>query len=82
MDAPHPAAARLWEEFLYSADAQNLWLKGGANPVLQASMVADGTINKDYLAVIGSTQAPAVQTAAQVTKAQEYLKANWATVTG
>ena len=33
-DAPHPAAARLWEEYLYTADAQNLWFKGGANPVL------------------------------------------------
>jgi ABC-type uncharacterized transport system permease subunit/ABC-type Fe3+ transport system substrate-binding protein len=29
--APHPAAARLWEEYLYSQDpdgGQNLWLKG------------------------------------------------------
>ena len=34
VDAPHPAAARLWEEYLYSADAQNEWFKGGANPVL------------------------------------------------
>ena len=24
-DAPHPAAARLWQEYLYSAEAQNLW---------------------------------------------------------
>lgn len=31
-DAPHPAAARLWEKYLYTADAQNLWFKGGANP--------------------------------------------------
>ncbi len=30
-DAPHPAAARLWEEFLFSQAAvggQNLWLRG------------------------------------------------------
>ena len=26
-DAPHPAAARLWEEYLYSATGQNLWLR-------------------------------------------------------
>ncbi len=32
-DAPHPAAARLWQEFLYSDEGQNLWLKGGARPV-------------------------------------------------
>jgi len=81
-DAPHPAAARLWEEFLYSAEAQNLWLKGGANPVLQEKMVADGTINQEYLDVLGTSAAPQIQTADQVTKAQDYLKANWSTVTG
>ena len=27
-DAPHPAAARLWQEYLYSAEGQNLWLQG------------------------------------------------------
>ena len=31
--APHPAAARLWEEFLYSTQGQNIWLEGGARPV-------------------------------------------------
>src|SRR6478672_2981465 len=38
-DAPHPAAARLWEEFLYSPDGQNLWIKGFARPVLADVMV-------------------------------------------
>ena len=31
--APHPAAARLWEEFLYSDEGQNIWLKGLSRPV-------------------------------------------------
>ena len=30
--APHPWAARLWEEFLYSDQGQVLWLKGFAHP--------------------------------------------------
>ena len=29
-DAPHPAAARLWQEFLYSDEGQNIWLQGFA----------------------------------------------------
>src|SRR5450759_558180 len=45
-DAPHPAAARLWEEYLYSDEGQNLWLKGGARPVREAAMTASGTIDK------------------------------------
>ena len=47
-DAPHPAAARLWEEFLYSQAAtggQNLWLEGGARPVEQPAMTSNSTIN-------------------------------------
>ena len=43
--APHPAAARLWEEYLYSDEGQNLWLKGGARPVRQAAMTTAGTID-------------------------------------
>ena len=31
--APHPAAARLWEEYLYSTTGQNLWLQGEARPI-------------------------------------------------
>ena len=33
-EAPHPAAARCWEEYLYSPEGQNTWLKGYARPVL------------------------------------------------
>ena len=45
-DAPHPAAARLWEEFLYSDEGQNLWLEGGARPVRADAMVKAGTIDE------------------------------------
>ena len=38
-DAPHPAAARLWQEFLYTDEGQNLWLEGGARPVRADAMV-------------------------------------------
>lgn len=46
-DAPHPAAARLWQEFLYSDEAQNLWLEGGARPVRAQAMADAGTLNQD-----------------------------------
>src|SRR5258708_35186152 len=31
--APHPMAARLWQEFLYSDEGQPFWLKGYATPL-------------------------------------------------
>jgi putative spermidine/putrescine transport system substrate-binding protein len=37
--APHPWAARLWQEFLYSDAGQLLWLKGYAHPARFADMV-------------------------------------------
>ena len=46
-DAPHPAAARLWQEFLYSDEGQNLWLAGGARPVRGDAMAEAGTIDAD-----------------------------------
>ena len=45
-DAPHPNAARLWQEFLYSDEGQNLWLAGGARPVRADAMVKAGTIDR------------------------------------
>src|SRR6478672_12629737 len=51
-DAPHPAAARLWEEFLYSDQGQNLWLKGGARPVRAEEMAQAGTIDKTAYAAL------------------------------
>ncbi|MFB2597688.1 ABC transporter substrate-binding protein [Herbiconiux sp. P17] len=51
-DAPHPAAARLWQEFLYSDDAQNLWLAGGARPVRADAMAEAGTIDEELFGAL------------------------------
>ncbi|MFF5081486.1 ABC transporter substrate-binding protein [Actinoplanes sp. NPDC000266] len=82
-DAPHPAAARLWQEFLYSDEGQNLWLKGGARPVRAEAMQKAGTIDKtayDALPKIEGT--PVIPTEAQSTKAKETLTASWAKAIG
>jgi len=78
-DAPHPAAARLWEEFLYSDDGQNLWLKGGARPVRADAMSAAGTIDKTlWDALPPVTGTPVIPTNDQTTAAADYLAKNWA----
>lgn len=77
-DAPHPAAARLWQEFLYSDEGQNLWLKGGARPVRGDQMAEDGTIDADlWEALPEVTGDPVIPTDDQTTTAGEYLAANW-----
>ena len=51
-DGPHPAAARLWQEFLYSDEGQNLFLKGLARPVRADAMEKAGTVDKNLLAAL------------------------------
>jgi len=81
--APHPAAARLWEEYLYSDEGQNLWLKGAARPVREAAMVAAGTIDKAaYAALPKAAGTPVFLTKEQNDKANAYLTANWAKAIG
>jgi putative spermidine/putrescine transport system substrate-binding protein len=82
-DAPHPAAARLWEEYLYSDEGQNLWLAGGARPVRADAMVAAGTIDQakyDALPAVSGT--PVIPTNEQTTKMAAYLADNWAKAVG
>jgi putative spermidine/putrescine transport system substrate-binding protein len=80
-DAPHPAAARLWEEFLYSDEGQNLWLKGGARPVRGAAMAEAGTIDADLWGALPDVSGtPVIPTDPQTTKAGEYLANNWSKV--
>jgi putative spermidine/putrescine transport system substrate-binding protein len=77
-DAPHPAAARLWEEYLYSDEGQNLWLKGGARPVRQAAMEKSGKIDAAAAAALPKiTGTPQFPTQDQQTKAGDYVAANW-----
>jgi putative spermidine/putrescine transport system substrate-binding protein len=81
-DAPHPAAARLWEEFLYSQatnGGQNLWLQAGARPAELETMTANGTIDTAAAARLPKiTRPPVFLTPAQATVAATYLAANWA----
>jgi putative spermidine/putrescine transport system substrate-binding protein len=85
-NAPHPAAARLWEEFLYSQTAsggQNLWLEGGARPVEQAAMQSNGSINTSAAAKLPAvTVTPTFLSPSQATDAANYLAANWAKAIG
>jgi putative spermidine/putrescine transport system substrate-binding protein len=47
--APHPFAARLWQEFLYSDQGQLLWLRGYSHPALFTDMVARKVVPKALL---------------------------------
>ncbi|HEY8678626.1 MAG TPA: ABC transporter substrate-binding protein [Candidatus Dormibacteraeota bacterium] len=81
--APHPAAARLWMEYLYSDEGQNLWLKGLARPVRMAAMQKSGKIDAAAAAALPPVNGtPVFLSADQATKAKEYLASHWAQAIG
>ncbi|MGZ4382036.1 MAG: ABC transporter substrate-binding protein [Gaiellaceae bacterium] len=52
--APHPNAARLWEEFIYSDQGQILFLKGYAHPARFTDMAGRKVIPKSLLSALPS----------------------------
>jgi len=78
-DAPHPAAARLWQEFLYSDEAQNLWLAGGARPARAEAMQVEGTIDTTLFdALPKAPETTVVPTEQQSADAATLLGEKWA----
>jgi putative spermidine/putrescine transport system substrate-binding protein len=76
--APHPAAARLWQEFLYSDEGQNIWLKGGARPVRLPSMQEAGSADADALSALPEVEGTAeFPSAEQLTAAQQVVATRW-----
>jgi ABC-type Fe3+ transport system substrate-binding protein len=76
--APHPAAARLWQEFLYSDEGQNIWLNGGARPVRLPAMEEAGTADADALAALPAVEGTAdFPTQEQESAAQQVVATRW-----
>jgi putative spermidine/putrescine transport system substrate-binding protein len=76
--APHPAAARLWQEFLYSDEGQNIWLQGGARPVRLPAMQEAGTADEDALSALPAVEGTAeFPTQEQNTAAQKVVAERW-----
>jgi putative spermidine/putrescine transport system substrate-binding protein len=78
--APHPWAARLWQEFLYSDQGQLLWLKGYSHPALFTDMVARKVVPKALVSALPNPAAYAkvkFASVSQVTKARAAISTDW-----
>jgi putative spermidine/putrescine transport system substrate-binding protein len=81
--APDPAAARLWEEYLYSTTGQNLWLQGMARPAELTALIQSGTVDKAANAALPPAPATvAFPTSAELTAAADVVSQQWAAATG
>ncbi|MBV6395052.1 MAG: hypothetical protein HFACDABA_00623 [Anaerolineales bacterium] len=80
--APHPNAAKLWMEFLYSDEGQLLWMKGYCHPVREADMRARGVIPADLAAKLPDVTGAVFPTADQLITAKDLITKNWDSVVG
>jgi putative spermidine/putrescine transport system substrate-binding protein len=77
--APHPNAAKLWMEYLYSDAGQNLWLKGYCNPIRYDDMAKKGTLDPAAKAALPDTTGALLPTLDQITKATAAIAKGWPT---
>ena len=83
--APHPNAAKLWMEWLYSDEGQLLWLKGYCHPIRYNDLAARGVIPADLAAALppADLYSQAVfPTVEQLSAARELITTQWDTVVG
>ena len=79
--APHPNAAKLWQELIYSDAAQLLFLKGYAHPIRFDALTAAGKIPADLAAKLPSAdlykKVTIVTDIAKITAAKTILGTGW-----
>ena len=81
--APHPNAAKLWQEFLYSDEGQNIWLKGYCHPIRYADMQTRGVIPAEIAAKLPTFSGPiAFPSIDQINAAKKVIGDNWMSVVG
>jgi putative spermidine/putrescine transport system substrate-binding protein len=80
--APHPNAAKLWMEFLYSDEGQLFWMKGYCHPIREADLRARGVIPADLLAKIPDVSGAVFPSLAQLNTAATLITGSWDTVVG
>jgi putative spermidine/putrescine transport system substrate-binding protein len=83
--APHPAAAKLWMEHLYSDEGQIGWLKGYCHPIRFADLVANNKAPADVLARLPAAENYAnakFPTLAEQGVAKEVIATQWDKIVG
>jgi putative spermidine/putrescine transport system substrate-binding protein len=80
--APHPNAAKLWMEFLYSDEGQNLWLKGYCHPIRYEDLVENDKVPAEQLAALPDVTGAEFPTLEQINAAAKLITENWDEVVG
>lgn len=80
--APHPNAAKLWEEYLYSDEGQLIWTNAYCYTTRYNDLVTMGAISGDLKAKLPDVSGTVFPTVAQLTASKTLISGQWASVTG
>ena len=83
--APHPNAAKLWMEYLYSDEGQLAWLKGYCHPIRFNDLAKNGKIPQemlDKLPPAAAYEAAVFPTLDEQAAAKEVITKQWDSVVG
>ena len=80
--APHPNAAKLWMEYLYSDEGQLAWASGFCYPIRFEALSKAGKIPQDLLAKLPSTAGAYFPTIDAINSAKKIITDGWPTVVG
>jgi putative spermidine/putrescine transport system substrate-binding protein len=83
--APHPNAAKLWMEYLYSDEGQIGWLKGYCHPIRFNDLVARGVVPQEVLDALPPAEAyekAVFPTLDQINAMRETITGQWDSVVG
>jgi putative spermidine/putrescine transport system substrate-binding protein len=80
--APHPNAAKLWMEYLYSDEGQLGWASGFCHPIRFNAMTDAGAIPDDVAAQLPSTEGAFFPSIDEINSAKEIVVGGWDEVVG
>ncbi|MCB0117474.1 MAG: extracellular solute-binding protein [Anaerolineales bacterium] len=80
--APHPNAAKLWMEFLYSDEGQLIWMKNYCHPIREADMRARGVVPAEIADKLPDVSGAVFPTLDQLSAANDLITKNWDAVVG
>jgi putative spermidine/putrescine transport system substrate-binding protein len=80
--APHPNAAKLWMEYLYSDEGQLTWMKGYCHPIREADLRARGVIPEELASKLPDVTGAVFPTVAQQDAAKALIAEQWDSVVG
>jgi putative spermidine/putrescine transport system substrate-binding protein len=75
--APHPNAAKLWQEFLFSDEGQNIWLKGYCHPIRYENLVETDAVPPEQLAKLPDVEGAVFPSLDQLNAASKLITESW-----